>query len=50
MAITKDGEVYRLDFYPNGRSGKRIVKTFKTKKEAEIRRRYGRALQGHYEH
>ena len=34
MAITKDGEVYRLDFYPNGRSGKRIVKTFKTKKEA----------------
>jgi site-specific recombinase XerD len=34
VAIIKQGDTYKLDIYPNGRSGKRVVKVFKTRKEA----------------
>jgi len=34
MAITKQGDNYKLDFYPEGRAGKRVVKLFPTKKAA----------------
>jgi site-specific recombinase XerD len=34
MSIEKVGDKYKLDFYPNGRAGKRIVKVFKTRKAA----------------
>jgi len=35
MSITKQAGSYKLDFYQNGRNGKRIVKLFKTKREAQ---------------
>lgn len=41
MAITKQGDSYRLDIYPEGRKGKRVVRLFSTKNEA---RKYQKSL------